>query len=71
MTGRTAGSLLTTTTRGRGGRIEKWGQPLRTIALDYVEVTKDAYKDAKARPIKTLVYALLGCGLVATWKSSA
>ena len=55
---------------GMGGkRIEKWGQPLRVIALDYIEVTKDAYQDAKKRPLKTLVYLLLGGGLVATWKS--
>ena len=67
MAGR-AGSLLAAATRGGGGRIEKWGQPLRVIAQDYVEVAKDAYKDAKARPIKTLVYALLGGGVVATWK---
>ena len=64
-----AGSILAAATRGGGGRMERWGQPLRVIAQDYVEVTKDAYKDAKAKPIKTLVYTLIGGCLVATWKT--
>ena len=68
MAGR-AGSILAAATRGGGGRMERWGQPLRVIAQDYVEVTKDAYKDAKAKPIKTLVYTLIGGCLVATWKT--
>ena len=67
MAGR-GGSLLATTARG-GRRMEKWGQPLRVIAQDYIEVVKDAYKDAKARPIKTLLYSLMGCGVIATWKT--
>lgn len=49
--------------------MERWGQPLRVILQDYVEVVKDAYKNAKARPIKTLLYALVGGGVVATWKA--
>ena len=63
------GSVLATATRGGGGRMERWGQPLRVIAQDYVEVVKDAYKDAKARPFKTLVYALIGGCFVGTWKT--
>ena len=63
------GGLLSVATRGGGGRVEKWGQPLRVIAQDYVEVTKDAYKDVKAHPVKSAVYALIGSSLIATWKT--
>ena len=64
-----AGGVRSLLAKGGGGRIEKWGQPLRVIAQDYVEVARDAYRDAKARPVKTLVYALLTGGAVATWKT--
>ena len=64
-----AGGVLAAATRGGGGgKIEKWGQPLRVIAQDYVEVTKDAYRDIRTRPIKSLAYALIGSSLLATWK---
>ena len=66
------GGFLAATTRGGvggGGRIEKWGQPFRVIAMDYVEVTKDVYKGVKTKPVKSLVYALVGSAILATWKS--
>lgn len=36
--------------------------------MDYVEVAKDAYKDMKSKPLKTLVYAAVGSAFITTWK---
>ena len=63
------GGLLAVATRGGGGKIDKWGQPLRVIAMDYVEVTKDVYQGVKTKPIKSLVYALVGSSFLVTWRT--
>lgn len=51
-----------------GQRIEKWGQPLRVILTDYVEVSKDLFQTAKQRPVKSLFYVLAGAFVAALWK---
>ena len=61
--------MVAAATRGGGGRMDRWGQPLRVIALDYVEVTKDAYKELRTKPVKSLVYALIGTSFLATWRT--
>lgn len=38
----------------------KWGQPLKNIISDYVEVSKDVAKDARTSPLKYLTLCLLG-----------
>ena len=63
-----SGALLAAAAQG-GRRMEKLGNPFRVIARDYLEVAKDAFKDAKDRPLKTLLYFLVGGGVFATWKT--
>ena len=37
-----------------------WGQALRNIMLDYVEVSRDIFKDMKKSPVKSVIYLGLG-----------
>ena len=49
-------------------RFERWGQPVKTILNDYVDVTKDALSGMWKHPVKALLYALSGGAIVAAWK---
>ena len=42
-----------------------WGQPLRNIIMDYLDVSKDLFKDMRSSPVKsTLLLSLSGLGIV-------
>ena len=43
------------------GKAAKWGQPLKNILSDYVEVSKDVAKDARSYPLKYLTLGMFGC----------
>lgn len=44
-------------------RAMKWGQPLKNILTDYVEVSKDVFTESKANPAKSIIFVIL-CGMV-------
>lgn len=41
-------------------RVSKWGQPLKNIFVDYVEVSKDVAADLKRSPVKSMLWLLFG-----------
>ena len=42
----------------------KWGQPVKNIIYDYVEVSKDVVKDAKSSPVRYLTFCMFGGVLI-------
>jgi len=46
-------------------KANSWGQPLRNIILDYVEVSRDLFKDIKKSPFKYMIlFSLGGAGVL-------
>lgn len=52
----------------RSQRIESWGQPLRIIFLDYVEVGRDIATGIRRSPLKALVYGFMAGILGTSWR---
>ena len=50
--------------------MEKWGQPLRVIFLDYVEVGKDVARGTLQRPIRSILYGLIGGLVITAWRKN-
>ena len=48
-------------------RLARWGQPVRVIVQDYVDVARDAFGGMKSHPIRTALQFALAGGVVATW----
>ncbi len=49
-------------------QVESWGQPLRVIFLDYLEVGRDVAAGARRRPLKALFYGFLAGLIGASWR---
>lgn len=49
-------------------KASKWGQPLKSIMLDYVEVSKDAATELKKNPVKSMVWLVFGGIVTACYK---
>lgn len=47
-------------------RASKWGQPLKSIIMDYLEVSKDIMTDFKSKPVKSVFFVSV-CGTVAAF----
>lgn len=46
-------------------RARRWGEPLKIIVTDYVEVSKDVGAELKRSPVKSLLWLLLGGAITA------
>lgn len=47
------------------GRASKWGQPLKSILVDYIEVSKDVLRDLKSNPAKAITISAIGSTIIA------
>ncbi len=53
---------------GSAQSMERWGQPLKVIFMDYVEVARDVAAGVRQRPIRALLYSLAAGLLGTSWR---